>query len=182
MGARTTTWPTQGSRRNWPAARHEEASNPTIDGVFNEPAGSEFDGKPARAGTLKRRNIEAETAAKIRLLQLAQELGNVSEACRLAGFSRDSFYRYKRLFEAGGAVALAASARRRIARPTRISPEIERSILELVRTHPTYGRHMVSKMLHKQGIEISASSVRLIRLRHGLQTKCKRKETGEGSL
>jgi transcriptional regulator of acetoin/glycerol metabolism len=32
---------------------------------------------------------------KLGLLNLAQELGNVSRACKLMGFSRNTFYRYQ---------------------------------------------------------------------------------------
>lgn len=32
---------------------------------------------------------------KVGLLNLAEELGNVSKACKVMGLSRDAFYRYK---------------------------------------------------------------------------------------
>jgi transposase len=174
MGPGVTKSLTQGNDGNRPGTSRQELADTLFAGEFNEAANADFGWNPEGA----RKPRDASTASKLRLLQFAQELGNVSEACRIAGFSRDSFYRYKRLFEAGGAAALATSERRQMPRPTRISPEIERSVLELVRTHPTYGRHMVSKMLHKRGIEISPSSVRLVLLRHGLQMVAQRRKLG----
>ena len=50
---------------------------------------------------------------KIGLLNLAQELGNVSKACRMMGLSRDTFYRYHKAVEVGGIVALVDQNRRK---------------------------------------------------------------------
>ena len=113
--------------------------------------------------------------AKTRLLQLAQLLGNVSEACRIAGFSRDSFYRFKRLYEKGGTGALVAPARLKAVVRNRVRPKTERAILELARTHPSYGRVRVAKILHKRGLTISPSGVRLVWLWWGLETAPKRR-------
>jgi transposase len=111
---------------------------------------------------------------KIELLQLADELGNISEACRRTGCSRDSYYRYKRRFDAGGMAALASAPPRASAPPGHSESDVENAILAEVRLDPGRGRLMVSKILHKKGISVSASGVRLVWLRFGLETAAKR--------
>lgn len=50
---------------------------------------------------------------KTGLLNLAAELGNISKACRIMGFSRDTFYRYQTARDAGGIEALFEISRRK---------------------------------------------------------------------
>src|SRR6266511_3798244 len=76
---------------------------------------------------------------KVGVLELAKQLGSVSQACRIMGFSRDSFYRFKDLYEKGGEVALIEMSRRVPNPKNRIGETIERRILEMTLKQPAWG-------------------------------------------
>jgi len=105
---------------------------------------------------------------KVGLLNLAEELGNVSKACQVMGLSRDTFYRYKSAVEEGGIEALLESDRRKPNPKNRVEPKIEAAVTQYAIDFPAHGQVRVSNELRKQGVFISPSGVRSIWLRHGL--------------
>jgi transposase InsO family protein len=115
------------------------------------------------------------TRRKLSLLKLAEELGNVSKACQIMGFHRDSFYEIKRAFQIGGVHALVEQKRGpRGPHPSRVSPEIEAKILEYALDHPTRGQQRVANDLRLEGFEVSPGGVRNVWLRHEIETRHKR--------
>lgn len=111
---------------------------------------------------------------KVGLLNLAEELGNVSRACKVMGFSRDTFYRYKELVEDGGIENLIEQTRRKPNLKNRVDEQTEAAILDFSTEYPAHGQVRASNELRKNGVFVSASGVRSIWLRHGLETMKKR--------
>lgn len=108
---------------------------------------------------------------KIGLLNLAEELGNVSKACQMMGVSRDTFYRYQSARDDGGVDALLDKSRRKPNPKNRVEPVIEEAVLQFALDFPAHGQVRVSNELRKQGTFVSPSGVRSIWLRHTLQSR-----------
>jgi transposase InsO family protein len=105
---------------------------------------------------------------KVGLLNLAEELGNVSKACKVMGLSRDTFYRYKAAVEDGGVDALIDKSRRKPNYKNRVDEETEKAALDYAVEFPAHGQHRASNELRKRGVFISGSGVRCVWVRHGL--------------
>lgn len=111
---------------------------------------------------------------KLGLLELAKHLGNVSQACKTMGYSRDTFYRYKELYEQGGEEALIEISRKKPIEKNRVPAHIEDAVLDIALANPALGQHRVCNELKQKGIIISGGGVRSIWLRHNLETFKKR--------
>ena len=112
--------------------------------------------------------------SKMGLLELASFLQNVSEACRVMGYSRDTFYRVKKAYEEGGLEALHEKTRRKPCIKNRVPEEVEKAVVELALEDPSLGQKRASHTLRQGGIFISPAGVRCVWLRHGLETFKKR--------
>jgi transposase len=107
---------------------------------------------------------------KLGLLNLAEEMGNVSKACQIMGLSRDTFYRYKNAMQDSGVDALLEKSRRHPNLKNRVGERTEVAVLAHALDFPAYGPVRVSNELRKRGVFISGGGVRSVWLRHQLST------------
>jgi transposase InsO family protein len=111
---------------------------------------------------------------KVGLINLAQELGNISKACKIMGYSRETFYRYQEAVEQGGVEALLEKSRRKPNLENRVDGAVEKRVIAYAIDFPTHGQLRTSNELRKEGVIISASGVRSVWVRNQLGNKKQR--------
>jgi transposase InsO family protein len=117
---------------------------------------------------------EKEAKHKLNLLELADNLHNVSQACRYLKVPRSEFYEIKRRFELGGFEALKNLPPIPKTHPNKKSDAVTARVLEITLEHPGWGKDRVAAQAVLEGVQVCASTVRAIWIKHDLKTRHKR--------
>jgi transposase len=112
--------------------------------------------------------------ARMGMLALAEELQNISLACKRAGISRSHFYEIKDAFEKYGPEGLAPETKRRPRMPNETPPELVAQLLAMSERYPTRSYVFISQQLRLVDVGISPSAVRAVWQRHGLTLRFQR--------
>jgi hypothetical protein len=92
---------------------------------------------------------------KLNIVELAKKLGNISDACRNLGISRQHYYDIKTVIQEDGLEGLLEKSRRSPRIGNRVSPEIEQKILDYSLEYPTQGQKRVANELKAAGINVN---------------------------
>ena len=105
---------------------------------------------------------------RLSVLELSQELGSVSKACKQAGMDRTSFYEWKRRFQTHGLAGLKDLPPVHKDHPQTTAEETVQKVLALSAQNPTRGCDFLSDQLALEGVSLSAVTVQNILSRNGL--------------
>jgi transposase InsO family protein len=130
-------------------------------------------GQPARKVTAKDAN-EKLAHRRLTVLELAERLGNVAEACRRGGIDRTSFYDWKRRFQLQGLDGLKDLPPIARSHPMTTAPEVVERIVALALLHPAYGCNRLEALLALEGRRLSAITIQKILNDQGLGTRHER--------
>ena len=111
---------------------------------------------------------------KLSIIELAEFLNNVSQACKIHGVSRQHFYDIRKAYEEHGLEGLKEKTRRKPCFKNRVAPEVEEAVVKMAYEYPAYGQLRVSNELRKEGILVSGGGVRSIWQRNNLESFKKR--------
>ncbi len=111
---------------------------------------------------------------RLSVMQLAEVLGNISEACRRRGVSRSQFYEYKRRFQTHGLEGLKDLPPIHKTHPMTTPPEVVEKILALSAENPMWGCVRLSQQLKLQGVSVSSPIIQKILIKHGLASRYER--------
>ena len=111
---------------------------------------------------------------RLSVLELAEALGNVSEACRRRGISRTQFYEYKRRFQTHGIEGLKDLPPVHKSHPMATPEEVRQKIVRMSLSHPAYGCNRISDQLRLEGVSVSAPTIQSILNKEGLGTRYER--------
>src|SRR6266498_4157768 len=98
--------------------------------------------------------LRAVTMTELRLevlLEPERTGESVAEVCRRREISRQSYYRFKRRYEAEGAEGLEARSRRPLSSPGQIDARLEVEICRMRKDHQTWGARRIRTELRRAG-------------------------------
>lgn len=108
---------------------------------------------------------------KLNIIELGATLGNISDACRKLGVSRQHYYDIKQAIVEDGIEGLLEKSRKSPRIGNRVAAEVEQRVLDYSLEFPTHGQVRVANELKRQGITLSGGGVRSIWQRHGIERK-----------
>ena len=99
---------------------------------------------------------------KLSILELAEYLKNVSQACKINGVSRQHFYDIKKAYDEHGIEGLKEKSRRKPCYKNRVATEVEEAVVNIAYEYPAYGQARAANELRRQGVLVSGGGVRSI--------------------